>query len=369
MWRLADRQIDEFLARGECEFIADFASPFTLLVIADLLGVPEEDHEIFQEEMGPHRNRAVGERTRRDGRNPLSFLSEQFSAYVEDRRHNPRRRAHRPRDRDLPRRLVARGHRRRTRRRQPVRGRPGDHRAAPRRRPAVHRGSPRPPADSSGPSGRIPNFIEEALRIESPVKADFRLSRVPSTVGSVDVPAGTTVMVLNGAANRDPRRFESPESSVDRQRPGARVLRARDPQMPGRSLARAGLGSSSACSTAWPTSGSPRRSTAPRARAATSTTRRSSCGLAPASTGSSAGRRMSKRQVKQLGLGRVVRRRRRRRHDPPEPMAADSTAARTRPSLVGSSPKSRRQVDARAPDEFQIAGVLCPSYQVNRSNT
>jgi cytochrome P450 len=40
MWRLADRQIDEFLGRGECEFIRDYASPFTLLVIADLLGVP-----------------------------------------------------------------------------------------------------------------------------------------------------------------------------------------------------------------------------------------------------------------------------------------------------------------------------------------
>ena len=45
MWRLADRQIDEFLDRGECEFIHDYANPFTLLVIADLLGVPEADHD------------------------------------------------------------------------------------------------------------------------------------------------------------------------------------------------------------------------------------------------------------------------------------------------------------------------------------
>ena len=41
MWRLADRQIDEFVANGECEFISEFASPFAMLVIADLLGVPE----------------------------------------------------------------------------------------------------------------------------------------------------------------------------------------------------------------------------------------------------------------------------------------------------------------------------------------
>src|SRR5204862_298735 len=51
MWRLADRQIDEFLARSECEFIHDYASPFTLLVIADLLGVPEEDRPDLREEL------------------------------------------------------------------------------------------------------------------------------------------------------------------------------------------------------------------------------------------------------------------------------------------------------------------------------
>jgi cytochrome P450 len=58
---------------------------------------------------------------------------------------------------------------------------------------------------------RIPDFIEEALRIESPVKADFRLARRPATVGGVEIAAGTPVMLLNGAANRDPRRFECPE--------------------------------------------------------------------------------------------------------------------------------------------------------------
>jgi len=43
------------------------------------------------------------------------------------------------------------------------------------------------------------------------------LSRVPSTLAGVDIAAGTTVMVLNGAANRDPRRFENPdEFDVDR---------------------------------------------------------------------------------------------------------------------------------------------------------
>ena len=49
MWRLADRQLDTFLRRGDGEFIGEFANPFAMLVIADLLGVPEEDHAGFAE--------------------------------------------------------------------------------------------------------------------------------------------------------------------------------------------------------------------------------------------------------------------------------------------------------------------------------
>ena len=64
---------------------------------------------------------------------------------------------------------------------------------------------------------RISSFVEEALRFESPVKTDFRLARRSTTIGGVDVAAGTPVMLLNGAANRDPRRFECPaEFHVDR---------------------------------------------------------------------------------------------------------------------------------------------------------
>jgi cytochrome P450 len=67
----------------------------------------------------------------------------------------------------------------------------------------------------------IPNFIEEVLRLNTPLKGSYRLSRFPSTVGGVDLPAGTTSMVLVGAANRDARQFECPhEFQVDR--PNAR---------------------------------------------------------------------------------------------------------------------------------------------------
>jgi cytochrome P450 len=56
----------------------------------------------------------------------------------------------------------------------------------------------------------IPTFIEECLRMDSPVKSVFRMARKTTTLGDTPVPAGTTVMVSPGAANRDPSRFENP---------------------------------------------------------------------------------------------------------------------------------------------------------------
>ena len=55
MWRLADRHIDELVADGHCEFLTAYARPFSLIVVADLLGVPEEDHEEFREAFGAMR--------------------------------------------------------------------------------------------------------------------------------------------------------------------------------------------------------------------------------------------------------------------------------------------------------------------------
>ena len=54
MWVLADQALDGFLAPGEGELIKGFAGPFTLLVIADLLGVPEEDRDQFVKNIHRH---------------------------------------------------------------------------------------------------------------------------------------------------------------------------------------------------------------------------------------------------------------------------------------------------------------------------
>jgi cytochrome P450 len=63
----------------------------------------------------------------------------------------------------------------------------------------------------------IPAFIEEALRMQSPTKVDFRLARKTTTLGGVHITAGTVLMLCLGAANRDPRKFDDPnEFHLDR---------------------------------------------------------------------------------------------------------------------------------------------------------
>jgi len=210
--RLADRQIDRFHARGECEFVSEYAGPYTLLVIADLLGVPEEDHEEFLEKLMHHDSLEMTHK-------PLEYLYAQFTTYIEDRRREPRddvmtglATATFP-DGTLP---------------------PVDDvmRIASNLFAAGQETTARLLSTSLQILGErselqqqlrddrslIAPFLEEALRLESPIKGTFRLSRVPTTVEEAKIPAGSTVMVLPSAANRDPREFEDPgELRLDRE--------------------------------------------------------------------------------------------------------------------------------------------------------
>src|SRR5262249_6700114 len=58
--------------------------------------------------------------------------------------------------------------------------------------------------------GLIPTFVEEIVRLESPIQGNFRLARHTTEVGGVPIPAGTTLMIMEGAANRDPDQFADP---------------------------------------------------------------------------------------------------------------------------------------------------------------
>src|SRR5271170_4227087 len=57
----------------------------------------------------------------------------------------------------------------------------------------------------------IDSAIEEMLRFDSPVQGTIRVARQPAMAGGVEIEAGTLVIPLLAAANRDPSIFERPE--------------------------------------------------------------------------------------------------------------------------------------------------------------
>jgi cytochrome P450 len=223
MWTLADGLIDEFVDRGEIEFCSAYAGPFTLLVIADLLGVPREHHETFRGWLG----RAVagvagGAKDQAAGDQVFANLYPYFSRYIEERRASPgddvmsQLATARFPDGELPAvkdvvslasilfaagqettaRLLSTGMR-------------------------ILAEQPSLADELRADPGAIPNFIEECLRFESPIKGPFRLALRDTRLAGVDIPAGAIVMALNGAANRDARVFEDGDR-FDAKRPNAR---------------------------------------------------------------------------------------------------------------------------------------------------
>lgn len=223
MWQLADDNLDRFLAPGEGEFIKGFAGPFTLQVIADLLGVPEGDREELLERLarGTHGS-GLGNADKALTKTPLEYLYDVFATYVEDRRAEPRDDVltglatatfpdgRLPEVGDVVRvatNVFSAGQETTVRLLSTALKVMGD--------------QPEVQAKLRENRELLGNFIEECLRIESPVKGDFRLSRMPTTIGDQPLGAGCTVMVINGAANRDPRRFEDPDT-FDPERKNAR---------------------------------------------------------------------------------------------------------------------------------------------------
>ncbi|MBX7433279.1 cytochrome P450 [Mycobacterium sp. Y57] len=214
MWQLVDQQIDQFIDNGRCEFLSEYAKPFATSAIIDLLGVPEEDRPEFLAALGAERPEGtrVGAL---DGQpvalDPLQYLDDKFAGYLAARRAEPRddvlsgmAAALYP-DGSTPELielvkpatfLFAAGQETVTKVLSAAVQVLGDH--------PEHQQRLR-----ENPSG-VATFIEEALRMHSPTKVDFRLVRRTTELGGVHLPAGTVVMLCLGAANRDPRKFDDP---------------------------------------------------------------------------------------------------------------------------------------------------------------
>jgi cytochrome P450 len=242
MWRLADQQLDVLVGRGCCEFLADYARPFTGLVVVDLLGIPMEDHEEFIAVFEGQVVGGVEDDSLTRAHNPLEWLDEKFSAYIADRRQHPRG--------DVLTEL--------SRAKYPDGATPeiidvvrlatflfaaGQETTTKLLSAALRVIAERPDLQQllREDRDRIPAFLEETLRMESPVKSHFRMARKSTSIGDVKIPAGSTVMLLPGASNRDARKFKEPnEFRVDRPNVREHIAFGRgNHSCPGAPLARA----------------------------------------------------------------------------------------------------------------------------------
>ncbi len=238
MWRLADEQLDPFIESGRCEFSNQYSSPFAGLVIADLLGVPSSDMPRFRAWF-EQRLQDMGAEITGD---PLTFFQDSFARYIVERRVEPRN--------DVLTAIATATF---------SDGSEPDVASLARESAFIFAAgqettvrlltfSMRHLAEYPDAADRlrnerelIPNFVEEMLRLESPIKVHFRLARRTTTLGGVTIPAGTSVALLNGAANRDPRRFECPNDvQIDRSNAREQVAFSRGVHSClGQSLARA----------------------------------------------------------------------------------------------------------------------------------
>jgi cytochrome P450 len=219
---LTDRLIDSFMGSGRCNVVTDYAHATTTYAIADLLGIPEEDRAELLGLIGAPPSQVDGDAAHKLGPDPLIFLKERFDSYIDERLKNPgtdlmsELAGSRYKDGSVPSaemlsllarflygagqdttsRLIAMAVR--------ILGDDAELQTRLRNEPE-----------------RIPDFLEEVLRYEGPVKVIYRLGRKSTTIGGVDVPAGTVVTVCLTGASNDPAHFQNPAAfNIDR--PGVR---------------------------------------------------------------------------------------------------------------------------------------------------
>jgi cytochrome P450 len=212
---LTDGLLDKVAAKGEMDAIRDLAFPLPVLVICELLGIPQEDRARFVTATASGAallNPVPPTREELDRANEGTMATgAYFEGLFELRRKEPRD--------DLLTLLVQAEE-------------AGDRLSTAELRANVTllfaaghettvnlignglwalRSNPSQWAAIRDDLGLIPNAIEEVLRYESPVQAVARVAAEPIEFGGEEFGVGELIVALIGAANRDPEVFPDPD--------------------------------------------------------------------------------------------------------------------------------------------------------------
>lgn len=211
---MADSLLRPAIAAGRVELMGSIATRFVTMVIADLLGVPEADRELFIDAIanGPPAG-SITDKDQPFQAATLEFLGRHFFGYVVDRRASPRN--------DVLGELAAATY--------PDGSTPdlleivrltiflfaaGQDTSAKLIGNAIRHIVDQPglQARLRADPGLIPDAIEEVLRLEGSTKATFRVCRRTTTIAGQEIRAGQRIMIGLAAANRDAERWPEPES-------------------------------------------------------------------------------------------------------------------------------------------------------------
>jgi hypothetical protein len=213
--QVAGTLIAHMQLQGETDFIAEFALPLPVVIIAELLGVPVEDRTMFREWSnqvilgGGDANMLSDDNVQRDA---VHALTDYFAGLIAERRKRPQAdlvsdliRARDAQSRLTEQELIGTcillliaGH-------ETTANLLGSGMFTLLRHPdqwALLKEHPE----------HVNTAIEEMLRFESPLQqATFRVAGESFQTGAVTVEKGQQITALIGAANRDPKYFPNPD--------------------------------------------------------------------------------------------------------------------------------------------------------------
>ena len=213
--------IDSFIERGECDFVREFTTPLPVYVIADQLGVPRKDLKNFKEWSDSFARRlsqmATPQQQVEDAENIVAFQL-YFADMCEQRRKEPSddmisdlvvteiedpdtgevRLLNMEELQSLLQQLMVAGNETTT--------------------SAITGGmvsliqNPEQMRDLQEHPEKIPNAVEEILRMESPSAGMWRVVKKDSEVHGVKIPRDALVMLRYHAGNRDAGLFDQPNA-------------------------------------------------------------------------------------------------------------------------------------------------------------
>ena len=228
--RMSHELIDGFAAKGQCEFVRDFAHPLPMMIIADQIGVPREDLARFKAWsdaiVEPFSMMITREREIECGRQVVE-MQQYFAALIEQRRREPQEdlltllaQAHGPEGASagsggeliemrelltiITVDLLASGNETTT--------------AALASGLKLLIEDPAPIAEIRRDPKLLETLAEEVLRLESPAQGMFRRVTADTTLGGVALREGDHLSLRFGAANRDDSQFPH-ATRIDLHRP------------------------------------------------------------------------------------------------------------------------------------------------------